>query len=86
MRFGQREFAALEMPEAQRVVAARIQRVAAQGLAPIERRTARGMAVLVEVQAGEEEFVGAGDIGGRGRFGGGRRDFGFERAALADRR
>ena len=75
MLFGFGKFAAAQMPQAQRVVATRIQRIAAQRLAPVKRRAARGMAVLLQVQAGDEQFVGAGNFCRRGRFGGRRRHF-----------
>ena len=79
--FGERELAALQMPEAQRVVAARVQRVAAQRFAPVERRAAGGVAILVEVQAGDEQLVGAGDVRRRGRLGGGGGTSPFARGA-----
>ena len=69
------KFAAAQMPPAQRIVAARVQRIAPQRFAPVERRAARGVAVLFEMQTGDVKFVGARDVLRRGRFGGGRRHF-----------
>ena len=69
------KFAALEMPDAKRVVATRIQRIAAQRLAPIKHRRTRRVTILVEVQAGDEQLVVAADFNRRGRLGSGRRHF-----------
>ena len=79
-----RELAAAQVPAGPSRCCSGIQRVAAQGLAPVQRRAARGVAILFQMQAGEEKFVGAGDLFGRRRFGGGRRDFAAT-AAWADR-
>ena len=73
--FRRGEFAAIEVPQTERMVAARVQLIAAQRLAPIQRGTARGVAILAEVQAGDEKLVGAGNVRRRKRFGGRRRDF-----------
>src|SRR5882724_1760257 len=51
MRFGRRKFAAAKVPASQRIIAPRIQRVAAQGLAPVERGAAGGVAVLLQMQS-----------------------------------
>ncbi len=71
--FGEVKFPAPKLPEAHSIVATSVQRIAAQGFVPIERRAARRMAVLLEVQAGDEELVGALDFVGRGRLRGRRR-------------
>jgi hypothetical protein len=49
---GLRELAALEVPCAQGGVAAGVVGVAAEGLSPIDFGVARGVAVLLEVEAG----------------------------------
>ena len=67
------EFAAPEMPQAKRIVAACIAWITPQGLAPIWLRGARCVAVLFQMKAGDVEFVRAGDIGGQRRLGRGRR-------------
>ena len=54
---GAAKLAAAQMPAAERQVAARVARVAAQRLAPVRLRHTGGVAVLLEMQAGEEEFV-----------------------------
>ena len=71
--FGLGEFSAAEMPEPQGVVAARIAGIAAQCLAPIERRAARRMTILRQMQTGEVKFValvissgGSGSVAGGG--------------------
>ena len=71
-RFGVGKFSAAEMPQAHGVVAAAIERIAAKGFTPIGCRTACGMAILLQVQTGDEEFFDGGHFGGRGRFIGGR--------------
>ena len=66
------EFAPPQMVKAQRIVAAAIQRIAAERFAPVHHRIARGVAVLLQMQAGDVEFVGAGDVPWKRRLGGGR--------------
>jgi hypothetical protein len=77
MSFRQIKLTTAQMPETERVVAARVQRIAAQRLAPIKRRTARGVTILLQVQSGDVKLVGAGDVLWRRRFGCGRRHFAF---------
>jgi len=72
--FRDRKFAAFEMPEAHRVVATGVARVAPQRLAPIAGGAARGVTVLVEMQAGDEQLIAARDVSRCRRFGGGRRN------------
>ena len=68
---GQIEFAAPEAPQANRVVAAAVERIAAQRLEPVEFRRSGGVPILAQVQAGDEQLVGAGDILRVGGLGGG---------------
>src|ERR1017187_5617923 len=72
-----REFTAFEMPQAERVVAAGIQWIAPQRLAPISRRRSRGVAILLKMQTGDEQFVVARDVFRSVRLGGWRRNFAF---------
>src|ERR1700677_951183 len=72
MLFGLWKFAAPQAPQTQRLVATGIPWVATQRLAPIEDRRAGGVAVLIEMQTDEVEFVSAGYFRRRRRFGGGR--------------
>ena len=66
MLFRLSKLAALEVPPAHRIIAAGIQGIAAQRLAPVNRGRTGGVAILFQVQAGEVEFVGAGDLAGAG--------------------
>lgn len=73
MRLCRIEFPTPQMPQTQGVVATIVQRVAAKRLAPVEGRAARGVPVLLQVQAGEVQFVGAGEVLRQGRLRGRRR-------------
>ena len=59
-----------QVPAAECQVAAAVAGIAAQGLAPVVLGLAGGVPVLLEVQAGEVQLVGAGHGGRRGGFGG----------------
>ena len=84
MRFGLGKFAAAQMPQTQRIVATRIERIAPQRFAPVNVGRTRGVTILFQMQAGDEKLVGAGDVFRRGRLGGGRRDFAFHARLRAD--
>jgi hypothetical protein len=62
MAFGLGKFAAPEMPETNRVIATGIERVTPQRLAPVKRRTARGVTVLLQMQASDEQRIVAFDF------------------------
>ena len=81
MAFGVREFTAAKMPATEGEVATRVAGIAPEGLAPVKCRTARGVAVLLQVEPGDVEFVRTGDRGGRGRFGGRGRHRRWRRSA-----
>lgn len=69
------KLAAFEMPEPHRVVATRVQRITLQRFPPIQGGATSRVPILIEVQTSDVKFVGAGDVGGCGWFGGWRRDF-----------
>ena len=75
MFLGSDKFAAFVMPQTERIVAAGIQRIAPQRFTPVERGTPGGMAILIEVQAGDVKLVRTRDVARRERLSGGRRNF-----------
>src|ERR1051326_5782625 len=62
------KFATAQMPKTQRIVAAGVKRITPPRLAPIEGRTSRCMAILLQMQAREIEFIVAGDFLRRSGF------------------
>ena len=69
--FGGGEFAASQQQQAERVVAAAVERVAPQRFLVVRFRLVGRMAILFEMQPVEEQFLVGFDLGGR--TGGGRR-------------